>query len=162
MVARTRLAAGRHDVGVTLNDWLDDRVHHDLRKPNVLGWAWATVDLERALTEAREHATRPWSPVEDELLGATGLRLFDADPAVFLLEPSTEGRLAGWLARNGEGEAAVYLEAAGALQLARMTALNRAGRVKSAEPGPSTQSRLEILVMSPAIPSEAGQERSGT
>jgi hypothetical protein len=49
--------------------------------------------------------------VDEPLLGATGYRIDTAGAAVIVLEPSTEGLLAGWLARNGEGVAVSYVEA---------------------------------------------------
>ncbi len=131
-----------------LKAWVESRVHDDLRTPRVLGWAWATVDLERALGEAGEHGERSWSPVKDDLLGARGLRLADVEPAVIVLEPSTEGRLAGWLARNGEGEAAIYLEAGGiAVQPTRLTAVGLPGSMGTAEPRNSAGIPLEVLVV---------------
>jgi hypothetical protein len=137
-----------------LVDWLEERAHDDLSAPGMLGWAWATVDLERALSEAGKYGSARWAPVEDELLGARGLRLVDVAPAVLLLEPSTEGRLAGWLARNGEGEAAAYFEATQELRQARNTALGRPGRLVNAALGPPNGTRLEILVTPPLPASE--------
>jgi hypothetical protein len=75
-----------------------------------------------------------------------------------VLEPFTEGRLAGWLARNGEGEAAIYVEVtderaiepsgAGreAASRSRMTALGRPGRIAAAEPGATSASELTVVV----------------
>jgi hypothetical protein len=136
-----------HDGRVLLSEWIESRVHHDLRTAGVLGWAWATVDLERALADAGESGADEWSPVEDELLGARGRRLAGVEPAVILLEPSTEGRLAGWLAHNGEGEAAIYRTANGlATQRPRMTALGRPGSIQGADPRTSNGAPLEVLV----------------
>ena len=85
----------------------------------LVGIGWATVELERAAGELRETfsgAGLPepaWSPAApDGLLGAsawvaTGL---EGQPAIVLLEPATEGRLAATLARFDEGVAAIYLE----------------------------------------------------
>lgn len=68
---------------------------------------WATVDLERALA-ALDRPARP-AP-DDELLGArcATVEATDPEPALVLLEPSTEGRLAATLARHGEGPVALY------------------------------------------------------
>ena len=88
------------------------------------GIGWATVELERGaeeLTAAFRRAGLPeprWSPGQrDELLGATAWVSREAwpaegmelAPALVLLEPDTEGRLAATLARFDEGVAAVYL-----------------------------------------------------
>lgn len=77
---------------------------------------WATVELDRV--EAAFAASCPGAvtaAVElavDELLGAY-VRLLRPGiaglPALVLLEPSTEGRLAATLARHGEGPAAIWL-----------------------------------------------------
>ncbi len=81
---------------------------------------WATVDAGRAAREFALHlgqmkeAGFSYAP-PDLLLGATCLlgRLMDPSaPSIVLLEPSTEGRLAAFLARNGEGVAVVYVASA--------------------------------------------------
>lgn len=88
------------------------------------GIGWATVELERAaegLSAAFGQAGLPaphWAPgPRDDLLGAmswVSRTPWPAEglaraPAVVLLEPDTEGRLAASLARLSEGVAAVYL-----------------------------------------------------
>ena len=90
----------------------------------LVGIGWATVELERAaedLTAAFARAGRPepaWTPgPRDELLGASAWisREWwptwgpDDPPAIVLLEPDTEGRLAATLAKFGEGVGAVYV-----------------------------------------------------
>ena len=109
----------------------------------------ATVDLERALAERGfdpEGAVR----VDDPLLGARVVVLVDGPaPRVALAEPSTEGRLAGWLARHGEGFAGRYraVRDADTLDdyLARATALGvRFSRVADGPFG-----RSSLLVASP-------------
>ena len=77
---------------------------------------WATVDLERAERDIGEALgveldTKP-SPRERKL-GATArtTHVFGDGPALTLLEPDTEGRLAGILARHGEGVAMVVVAA---------------------------------------------------
>ena len=84
------------------------------------GLGWATVELDRAADELGMwlgEAEDPAAP--DPLLGAVS-RLYDAGglpgDRVVLLEPSTEGRLAASLARDGEGPAALYLNPAGGLR----------------------------------------------
>jgi hypothetical protein len=84
----------------------------DLPRVAVIGLA--TVDLERAAAAFRERLLPGlgFEPVDDDiLLGARGLVARQAgEPAIVLLEPSTEGRLAAFLARHGEGPAAVWLD----------------------------------------------------
>jgi hypothetical protein len=88
---------------------------------------WATVDLERTAAAWAAGDALP----DDPLLGARVRRVATVSDLV-LLEPSTEGRLAGALARHGEGPVAVYLRTARA-----PAELRRAGVVLSAiEPGP--------------------------
>ena len=92
----------------------------------VIGVGWATVELERAAGEldaAFNRAGMPqpaWTPApRDELLGATAWVSrewwptwgSDDPPAIVVLEPDTEGRLAATLAKFGEGVGAVYLAA---------------------------------------------------
>lgn len=83
-------------------------------RPVAVGWA--TVDLERAAKELAAPQGRTVRPAEaDTLLGAAvelvvpGDRTPPPGPALVLLEPTTEGRLAGALARRGEGAAVLYL-----------------------------------------------------
>jgi hypothetical protein len=101
-----------------------------LRGATLEAIGWATVELERAGIELSEAlpAGAEWRPgPRDEHLGArtwvgasvalpagAGSELSAASgaaavPTVVLLEPDTEGRLAAFLARHGEGVAAVYI-----------------------------------------------------
>lgn len=80
------------------------------------GIGWATVELDRAERELREwlldEPPAPGRAGSDPHLGArTRIRWTDTLPgdAIVLAEPSTEGRLAASLARNGEGPCALYL-----------------------------------------------------
>lgn len=90
----------------------------------IAGIGWATVELERAAEEldlAFHRAGMPkpaWAPAaRDDLLGAATWvsrewwpTWGDAEaPAIAILEPDTEGRLAAALARSGEGVGAIYL-----------------------------------------------------
>jgi hypothetical protein len=117
------LAAARSLVGdaSTRDPWL-----FGLR---VAGIGWATVELERAagdLAAAFARAGMPeprWTPApRDELLGAMAwvsrewwpAEGLEVPPAVVLLEPDTEGRLAATLARFGEGVGVAYLARAAA------------------------------------------------
>jgi len=76
---------------------------------------WATVDADRAEGELRAAlAIGAGATVElphAVLLGARCWRLpLDGDrPAILILEPDTEGRLAASLARMGEGPVAAWL-----------------------------------------------------
>ena len=100
---------------------------------HLAGIGWGTVELERAAEElgnafaAARLPAPDWAPaVRDAHLGAAAwvgtTAWFGTDgpprglaapegPAVVLLEPDTEGRLAATLARFDEGVAAIYLEA---------------------------------------------------
>jgi hypothetical protein len=78
---------------------------------------WATVDLDRATGELP--ANGDWTVdvgEPDALLGAAVRFVLPATtstaslgPALLLLEPTTEGRLAGALAHRGEGPAVLYV-----------------------------------------------------
>lgn len=83
---------------------------------------WATVDLERVLRDLGLEPTNAAATVDDPLLGARVLDLGEPVPAagsavvgrvgprrIVLAEPSTEGRLAAFLARHGEGPAGRYV-----------------------------------------------------
>lgn len=101
-------------------------VDHTLEGLPLAGIGWATVDAERAQRElddrlgSGEHgAPASWLPLRrDPSLGARAwLRsavhsshgLPSGAPALVLLEPDTEGRIAASLARFGEGVAVIYL-----------------------------------------------------
>ena len=94
----------------------------------MLGVCWATVDASRAFHELDGLlGDAEWvTEVRDDLLGAAVWRR-DPRPGVhidlFVVEPDTEGRLAAYLARFGEGVAAVYLAGAEAGQ-DRVVAVN--------------------------------------
>ena len=75
----------------------------------------------------------------DPLLGARArLRAAGGLPgdAVLLLEPSTEGRLAASLARDGEGPAALYLRPAAGLRTWAVDARARGVALSSRRVGP--------------------------
>ena len=81
---------------------------------------WATVDLERAVSELTRDLALPadsfTEAVDSVTLGARGRvapAAIDGETAVVILEPSTEGRLAAFLARHGEGPAAIWFLADG-------------------------------------------------
>lgn len=96
----------------------------------LVGLGWTTVELERAESELDPwlgpRPSRPPPGIEpdrdgllaDEHLGARALLREGAGlPGewMVLLEPSTEGRAAASLARDGEGPCALYLRPAGGL-----------------------------------------------
>jgi hypothetical protein len=94
----------------------------------ITGVGWATVDVDRALAELGAVLDGParWlAEARDPLLGASVRRRDPAPgtgPALFVLEPDTEGRLAAALARFGEGVAVAYL--AGGGEASRIVAIN--------------------------------------
>ena len=104
-------------------DATDDALMATTRPLRLAGLGWATVELDRAADELGMwlgEAPDPDAPdAPDPLLGARA-RVREAGglpaDAVLLLEPSTEGRLAASLARDGEGPAALYLRPAAGLR----------------------------------------------
>ncbi len=87
--------------------------------PRVVAIGWATVEADRAATELAPllaPGDRFEIAADSETLGAR-CRVARAGQAhggllIVLLEPATEGRVAGFLARSGEGWAATWLDAA--------------------------------------------------
>ena len=111
----------------------------DERPPLALGWA--TVELDRAATElAAELGTvaAAFLPAADSVaLGARCRVAYGVLPGgqpLAILEPRTEGRLAGRLARVGEGPAAIWSRAP-AIRLGRR-------HPGPAQPGPFGPERL--------------------
>lgn len=97
---------------------------NDRAGPQVIAAGWATVDLDRATADlGGRWAAAP----DDRLLGAVVRRSVERAPAILLLEPNTEGRLAAALARRGEGFAALYLGATEEHDPAAPPARTRAG-----------------------------------
>jgi hypothetical protein len=75
---------------------------------------WATVELDRAEASLAAELATTFEPTSrDALLGATVRRSTNRAPEIVLLEPDTEGRLAGALARHSEGPIALYLRVPG-------------------------------------------------
>jgi len=110
------------------------------------GIGWATVELERAARElgaALGIDPGAWVPApRDALLGARAwstLAPVDGGPAIVLLEPDTEGRLAATLVRFAEGVAAAYLRDAvvGAPAPVRASPDTRASAVAESALGPA-------------------------
>lgn len=81
---------------------------------------WGTVETERAQRELAHviGGSVDWDVLpRDALLGARAARARlepMRSPALLLLEPDTEGRLAASLARHGEGVVAAYVRAGAA------------------------------------------------
>lgn len=111
-----------------------------------LATIWATVDRERARSAVGGIGEE--LPGDEHLGAWVTLLAHDAagEPPIALLEPSTEGRLAAWLARNGEGPAGRYvgIDGAGAFDgLASRSAALGLG-VTPVAGGPFGPSRLVI------------------
>ena len=111
----------------------------DERPPLALGWA--TVELDRAAEELGAElgiVAAAFLPAADSVvLGARCRVAYGVLPGgqpLAILEPRTEGRLAGRLARLGEGPAAIWARAGG----------TRLGRRQPApaQPGPFGPERL--------------------
>ena len=99
----------------------------DLADLPIAGVGWATVEAERAFRElGGVLGPATWVPdVRDAPLGASVWRRETSpsgDASLLVLEPDTEGRLAAFLARFGEGVGAVYV--AGADESSRVVAVN--------------------------------------
>lgn len=117
--------------------------------PTTLAVGWATVELDRA---ARMLVTllHPGTSFEDapvsHVLGARcriglGVGPTGESIRVVLLEPSTEGRLAAFLARSGEAWAAIWVSAAGGPAVGAGSLVRPTWR-----PGPLGPERLESSV----------------
>jgi hypothetical protein len=74
-------------------------------------FGWATVDVDRSIRDLALGDDAPWEDAHEPLLGAAGRRITFGTSTAVILEPSTEGLLAGWLAYNGEGSAVSYVDA---------------------------------------------------
>ena len=152
---RTDLPAGQARLRV---EALSPGSGQDARAPGSLDLAavgWATVELERA---ARDVGGAWESAAHDRLLGAAAWRSPVDHPATLLLEPNTEGRLAGALARYGEGPIVIYLRLGDLGQVAaRMRARPGAGPLGEEWliPGPNPAGPFLILAADPDAPPNA-------
>ncbi len=111
----------------------------------LVGVAWSTVELDRAEQEldpwlvASDPSLGDGDAVPDRHLGArTRIRRGTSLPGgtLVLSEPSTEGRLAGSLARDGEGPCALYLRPAAGLGAWAAAARGRGVRLSGRRTGP--------------------------
>jgi hypothetical protein len=124
-----------------------------------VGIGWATVDRDRAASAAT--GIRFTAALSDPHIGAHVL-VAGGVPATILLEPNTEGRLAGTLARHGECLAVLYLMAGPSGLSAVIGAVRRAGGATTATRiGPLGPSVL-ILGGSPWGPHLVVVERAST
>jgi hypothetical protein len=107
----------------------------------VLALGWATVELDRAARELA-HLLAPGAAFDTAassvLLGARSRSAPAAEAGlrIVLLETETEGRLAAWLARSGEGWAVTW-----ALAPPSDTG---SGALSAARPGPFGFERLRL------------------
>ena len=107
----------------------------------LVGIGIATVDMERFAADRGWAITRA---ADDDLLGARAASaLMSAPasgsvhrPAILLLEPNTEGRIAASLARRGEGPAVLYLRPAAGTEDARAELSRQGCRPTPIVPGP--------------------------
>jgi hypothetical protein len=105
------------------------------------GLGWGTVELDRAEDELSMWLGPrvPGDDVEDEpLLARARLHEGGGLPGTWtaLLEPSSEGRVAAALARDGEGPIAIYLRPAAGLDAWIVGAQARGTTIGARRPGP--------------------------
>ena len=106
------------------------------------GIGWATVELDRAEAELAEWLVAEVHPAKDvaePLVGARARpRRTDGLPGgtLVLLEPTTEGRLAASLVRDGEGPCTLYLRASAGLDAWVAAARDRGAMVSAKRKGP--------------------------
>ena len=104
----------------------------------LLAVGWATVDIERTLADLAavepRAASEPVLEVEPAL-GARAARLRANSFEIVVLEPTTEGRLAAFLARHGEGVAVRYVEDESG-QIGERTVRTALGRMGRLQAGP--------------------------
>jgi len=89
---------------------------------------WATVELDRAERELGAILGAPLdarTAPRDDALGASVRRArpfgHAPEPALLLVEPDSEGRLAALLARHGEGIVAIEVDGGGATRRLELT-----------------------------------------
>jgi hypothetical protein len=107
-----------------------------------------TVDLDRALVEHGLDVQSAREATDDPLLGARVVIAAGRLTSIAIAEPSTEGRLAGALARHGEGVVGRYLAAPAPLDEVRRLAADAGVRLSATQSGPFGD---ELLVLEPRI-----------
>jgi hypothetical protein len=132
-----------------------------------IGRGWATVDLDRAAAEMRHllpsggafeaaersealgaRCHRAWAGAREVAAGASVATVDEPDADwIVLLEPDTEGRLAAFLARNGEGWAATWTRAADDAATGRPGPLGP----ESLTPGEATQGPFRLVLTAATI-----------
>lgn len=124
----------------------------------VVAVGWATVDLDRAAREVGTSlgmaAERFIEAPESLLLGARCRLATDAlddGVGVILMEPSTEGRLAAFLARHDEGPIAIWHRSPPAGSAARGPSAEQAGPLGAEllELGGPVRGPYRLIVVSP-------------
>jgi hypothetical protein len=138
----------------------------ELEGATIVGLGWATVEIERAERElASVLGGGSWSAApRDALLGARAAicRLAGSgrppQASLVVLEPDTEGRVAGSLARHGEGLAAIYLRARAGSRLAPgafgIPAGGPLGRGRRLASGKLGEPSVVVLEAEPEVPAE--------
>ncbi len=126
----------------------------------IVAVAWATVELDRAADELAAElglTADAFEPADDSaVLGARCRLVRDAladGRSLAIVEPATEGRLAEWLARNGEGPVAIWFTARATEPGATEPGATRPGPFgpeRLASPRPSEPSRCWLLTVSEA------------
>ena len=89
----------------------------DITHGRISAVGWATVELDRAAAElgaALRASADPFAEAAGTVaLGArcrVAAGVLPSATSLVLVEPATEGRLAAWLARFGEGPTAIWIE----------------------------------------------------
>lgn len=121
-----------------------------LTEADVIALGVATVDGERAAADLPGLAFR--AAPDDELLGARVLTApLPSGRTLLLLEPSREGRLTAFLARHGEGLAALYVAGHPVPEASRPrpTGLGAEGHLVSVD---GADAPVIVLVVPPLVP----------
>jgi hypothetical protein len=128
---------------------------------------WATVDLERAAAAWPDLSFAV--AAEDRSLGArASVARLPGSLRLVLLEPLSEGRLAAFLARHGEGPSALYLKVPDALGRSPTVSGDRASAPVGGPFGPQAvlpgggRDDPQILILFPAGRSACHGRRAGT
>jgi hypothetical protein len=115
---------------------------------------WATVDLDRGVGDAAARlglAAGRFAPAADDRWLGARTRVAPSGPAIVVLEPSTEGRLAAALARHGEGPVAIWVAGPSPVR----------GTVRDGPLGPATVA-VAVRPWGPFILEVAGMAPPGT